>query len=387
MTSAHGTRGKQVVDATGAVWTFDGTKTLRNGVWMGQGSASEYLYVNSTVYAITSDGGLWKWSNSWSYVGTDIAALTGGSSGSGGTATGAKKPSVAMDFSGNGTSSILWRNDAAGQNVIWSINKGTVAKQTVITATASNWDVLGSGDFNADGKADILWRDNEGNVAVWLMNGTSVAGGGVVANAPTNWKVEGVGDFNGDGKSDILWRATDGSVSVWLMDSATIAARGTLVSMPKAYTLGGIGDLNKDGKADVVWRNSDGSIVSWLMDGAKIDQTIATGSVQSIWALVGVADFNGDGKADLLWRNTMTGQNSVWHMDGGKQASTVTLPALSDTKWKVAAIGDYNGDGKADILWRHSKKGDNALWLLNGAQVSKPAIPAVSSLSWTVVKP
>ena len=58
--SPNGTRGKQVVDSTGGVWTFDGTKTLRNGVWMDAGNASEYLYVNSTVYAITSDGSLYK---------------------------------------------------------------------------------------------------------------------------------------------------------------------------------------------------------------------------------------------------------------------------------------------------------------------------------------
>ena len=54
--SPNGTRGTQVVDSTGGVWTFNGTQTLRNGVWMGQGDASEYLYVNSTVYAIASDG-------------------------------------------------------------------------------------------------------------------------------------------------------------------------------------------------------------------------------------------------------------------------------------------------------------------------------------------
>ena len=72
--SANGTRGKQVVDATGGVWTFDGTKTLRNGVWMSDGNASEYLYVNSTVYAIASDGSLCKWNNGWSFAGTDIAA-------------------------------------------------------------------------------------------------------------------------------------------------------------------------------------------------------------------------------------------------------------------------------------------------------------------------
>ena len=192
-TSPNGTRGKQVVDATGAVWTFDGTKTLRNGVWMGYGEAQEYLYVNSTVYAITPEGA-WKWSgDGWSFATADVAALQ--AQASGGTPTPPNttqppspipsKPSVTMDFTGSGTSSVLWRNESAGQNVIWSIEKGAVAREAFITGAASNWHTVGSGDFNADGKADILWRDDEGNVAIWLMDDTSVAGGAVIANAPT----------------------------------------------------------------------------------------------------------------------------------------------------------------------------------------------------------
>jgi hypothetical protein len=30
-------------------------------------------------------------------------------------------------------------------------------------------------DFNGDGTSDIIWHDNAGNVAVWLMNGANVS--------------------------------------------------------------------------------------------------------------------------------------------------------------------------------------------------------------------
>jgi hypothetical protein len=43
---------------------------------------------------------------------------------------------------------------------------------------------------------------------------------------PTTWNVAVTGDFNGDGKSDILWSNTNGDTSIWFMTS-----NGTLVKL------------------------------------------------------------------------------------------------------------------------------------------------------------
>jgi hypothetical protein len=63
-----------------------------------------------------------------------------------------------------------------------------------------------SGDFNGDGRSDILWQNNDGSVAIWEMNGTNVIGSAVVVNQGPSWHVMGVGDYNNDGRSDILWQ-------------------------------------------------------------------------------------------------------------------------------------------------------------------------------------
>ena len=32
------------------------------------------------------------------------------------------------------------------------------------------WHVEDTGDFNGDGKSDILWQNDNGQAAIWLMN-------------------------------------------------------------------------------------------------------------------------------------------------------------------------------------------------------------------------
>ena len=52
------------------------------------------------------------------------------------------------------------------------------------------WHALNTGDYNADGKADILWQNNDGTPAVWLMDGTSlISGANVGFNPGSNWHV------------------------------------------------------------------------------------------------------------------------------------------------------------------------------------------------------
>jgi hypothetical protein len=96
---------------------------------------------------------------------------------------------------------------------------------------------VGTGDFNADGKPDILWRHQvTGDNLVWFMNGTSVTSGAVLAGvSDVNWVVGGVGDFNADGKPDILWRHQgNGDNLVWFMNGASIS--GGVVLTPIADT-------------------------------------------------------------------------------------------------------------------------------------------------------
>ena len=55
--------------------------------------------------------------------------------------------------------------------------------------------------------SDILWQNaSSGQASVWDMSGNALTGGGGVSPNPgPAWKAIGTGDFNGEGRADILF--------------------------------------------------------------------------------------------------------------------------------------------------------------------------------------
>jgi len=204
-----------------------------------------------------------------------------------------------------------------------------------------NWNLVGTGDFDGDGKVDILWRNNStGQNVIWLMNGVTRAGYAFLPwVTDTNWRIMGTGDFNGDGKVDILWRSySTGQNVVWIMNGVT-------------YT-------------DLVYLN-----------------TVSDQRTQ----IVGTGDFNGDGKVDILWRNLWTGQNAIWYLDGTTYTGYDLLNSVADGNWLIMGAGDFNADGKMDIIWRNVLTGQNAIWYLNGATyLGYDLMDPVSSYLWLI---
>jgi peptidyl-Asp metalloendopeptidase len=205
------------------------------------------------------------------------------------------------DFDGNGRSDIYWRNSSTGRNDLWLMNGPAIASSaTVYIEPNQAWKVRGTGDFNGDGRADIFWRnDSTGRNYIQYMSGFSLIAGSNYAPdvADQAWQVVAIGDFDADGRSDLYWRNSQtGRNDMWLMNGTVLKGFATVYNEPnQSWQIVNSGDYNGDGYTDVLWRNSStGDNYMMLMQG-----TVILGSSAMLPRV-----------ADLNWRMTgMRGSN------------------------------------------------------------------------------
>ena len=147
---------------------------------------------------------------------------------------------------------------------------------TVYTEPNTAWKVRGSGDFNGDGRADVFWRnDTTGRNYVQFMNGASILGSSdyTVDVADQAWQVAAIRDFDADGRDDLYWRNNQtGRNDLWLMNGAAIKSFATVYNEPNQnWQIVNSGDYNADGFADLLWRNaSTGDNYLMLMQGTAV---------------------------------------------------------------------------------------------------------------------
>ncbi len=275
------------------------------------------------------------------------------------------------------------------------------------------------GDFNGDGRADILSYPRSRAFSTSLWYGTPT---GFRAGPPIRvwgWYDVTIGDFNGDGRDDILWTGNNGS-SVWYgnatgapftratargfagtpvaahftnsryddtlnfenfpishtsglatptsLGQANGFASGPTLTLPPIEVLADnlctyfealiIGDFNGDGRDDVLLYRSDRlSDHLWYSTGHSFTNGPAVAIYGNYWPVIG--DFNGDGRADILWYGISYPHNipsQIWYgTPTGFRHQTVNI----DGRYQPI-VGDFNGDGHDDIYWYGARYGSSS---------------------------
>ncbi|WP_116090255.1 FG-GAP repeat domain-containing protein [Sphingomonas crusticola] len=177
------------------------------------------------------------------------------------------------DLNADGKDDLLWRHVDGAISTWNSTGTGFIENSYYHGSVGQSWTVEGLADFTGDNRADILWRNTDGSLSTWTAT-DAASGAGFSENSwlrnPIDlaWHVVGLGDFNGDGKDDILWHHDSGALSVWTSTGAGFAENQFNAGAAASWQVAQVGDYNGDGLSDVLWRNSDGAVSVWQSTGS-----------------------------------------------------------------------------------------------------------------------
>jgi hypothetical protein len=227
-----------------------------------------------------------------------------------------------------------------GQVEVWGMRR-TVRRANLVTSSPGT---TAFDDFDRDFENDLLYRDPT-TLIPYIFFRTSGQGpwGWNIADAPTlpaNWVVAATADFNADGAADILWRnTTSQKLVIWTMNG--YHKIGNIVPVPDAaadanWDVVGAQDVNRDGRVDLLfYNNTSGNVVVWYMD-ANVQRitggfTTPPSAGSSAWKVVASGDFGRGtgaerpavtGGIDLIWQNQVSSKLVVWHMNGAAERTS-----------------------------------------------------------------
>jgi len=282
----------------------------------------------------------------------------------------------------NNSSSTLsvFRNTSTGAGFI------SYAAQVDLT-TGSTPRTVSIGDLDGDGKADLAVVNESGTVSVF--RNTTLGAGSISYASKVDFPTgstpssASIGDFDGDGKADLVVANFSSNFVSVLRNTSTGA--GSISYAPKVdFTIEAgswsvsVGDLDGDGKVDLAVANETSNMVSVFRNTSTMAGSIsfapkvdyATGlNPQSL----SIGDLDGDGRADLAVGNQGSPTVSVFRNTGTSPGTISYAPKVDYTiaSTSSVSIGDLDGDGKADLAVAN---GSNTVSVLRNAICTPPVI-------------
>jgi hypothetical protein len=234
------------------------------------------------------------------------------------------------------------------------------------TPSGGGASIIHSGDFN--GKLDLAFISNTTNkVYFYKGSGTGTfasAGSLTVGSASSTPEEVKVGDFNNDGKPDLVVSNFTGLYVLW-NNGGNFSFTVDQVGSSKFGILANPVDINQDGFSDLLvvyytcevgkdippgpcthWKTLLGSANKTLRQTWNVNLPI---SFQGLWGTT-ATDINGDGINDIVGISGIY-QLFIWlgNPDGTYQSTPLSFFIGSDSSASDVIASDFNRDGKIDF--------------------------------------
>ena len=262
--------------------------------------------------------------------------------------------------------------------------------------TASERSALG--DFDGDGRADVIVQENFGG-AFDLLPGDGAGSFGpvrqTVAGTGSACRDEGevlTADFDGDGHLDLVCARDTSAMVLFGFGDGTLGNPAGLPAEPGLYVSAvSLADFNSDGRPDVVnWNTNsccafgENRVGAWrvFLNGVGGPRTFSAAQSFDLGPLdwnsrpYGTAgDFDEDGHPDVVFHTNKTEGSAApnnerffffgGHGDGTFADAVVTQPGLPEFASQLIPA-DVNEDGHADVVVRYPWRGEIGVLPGNG---------------------
>jgi secreted trypsin-like serine protease len=186
---------------------------------------------------------------------------------------------VQADLDRDGYQDLIVRRTSDG-DVFWKHyvpSSGTWADKLIGDNWKTRLSIVAPGGVTGEDLPDLASVDSAG--ALWIYPGKGTGSFGTRVKAGTGWNnfnvVRGHGDFNGDGKADLLARNKT-SGAVYLYRGRGVLGSTAFMSGLKVATWSNttynafatVGDVNGDGKADLLARTPAGTLYLYRGNGS-----------------------------------------------------------------------------------------------------------------------
>lgn len=294
---------------------------------------------------------------------------------------------VVADFNGDGSLDLA---GSGARAAAVQLNNGLGTFGARIEYPVASWTQdLAAGDFNSDGKVDLVVTINDPQIGLSLLTGR----GDGTFNLPVNFAntsgfdspaVVAV-DLNNDGKLDVVIAHqiacyTAPCIATMLMSVMIGNGDGTFqptrdIDVGRGMSKIAVGDFNRDGFKDLAIAGDNSRVyrLNGVGDGTFVQQPTLTliTDVNNIGmdnTDIDVADFNGDTIQDLVVAVALNGSRTailIGNGDGTFRAPLlITEPNLDVPQYQ--AVADYNGDGFQDLAISLGDGTRGLMEILNG---------------------